>query len=73
LSNQAVQAVLERTLADEAFRAHLLTEPDAALADYDLTESEVVALRALRVDTAEDAGTELEVRQSKKPFWTEFF
>ena len=73
VSNQAVQAVLERTLADESFRARLFAEPDRALAEYDLTADEVSALCALSVDSDEGAATTLDRRQSKKPLWTEFF
>jgi hypothetical protein len=73
VSNQAVQAVLERTLVDEAFRARLFGDPSQAMAEYDLTDEEVAALCALSEDSGEGAATELDRRQSKKPLWTEFF
>ena len=37
MSVEAVQAVLERTVTDPSFRTRLFTEPDVALAEYELT------------------------------------
>jgi len=72
LSNEAVQAVLERTLVDEAFRAQLFAEPEKALEGYDLTSDESVALRTLSIE-AEAAGSgELDQRASKRALWAEF-
>ncbi len=73
MSHEAVQAVLERTLSDEAFRARLFSEPDTALATYDLSEDEAEALRSLTVDSSAGDSGRLDERQSKRPLWTEFF
>src|SRR6266498_710269 len=37
MSTEAVQAVLERTVTDPSFRTRLFSQPDAALAEYELT------------------------------------
>ena len=71
MSIEAVQAVLERTVSDEAFRARLFSHPDAALADFDLTGPESDALRELCVDAGQSHSEALERRETKKllPFW----
>lgn len=75
MSHQAVQAVLERTLSDEEFRARLFSEPGEALEAYDLTPTETEALRALMVETDAGESGQLDQRSSKSaapPFWTQF-
>lgn len=42
-----VKDVLERAIADPAFGRLLLDDPDAALADYDLSEVQLLLLRSL--------------------------
>jgi len=42
-----VKDVLERAVADPAFARQLLDDPDTALADYDLTEVQLLLLRSL--------------------------
>jgi hypothetical protein len=42
-----VKDVLERAVADPAFGRLLLDDPDAALADYDLSEVQLLLLRSL--------------------------
>ena len=42
-----VKDVLERAIADSAFGRLLLDDPDAALADYDLSEVQLLLLRSL--------------------------
>jgi hypothetical protein len=71
MSYEAVQAVLERTIVDASFRARLLAEPDAALADYELTDAENDALRQLSVDASQSESQALDRRETKKvlPFW----
>ena len=51
MSIEAVQAVLERTVADPSFRAKLFAQPDQALAEYELTSEENGALRELTILT----------------------
>lgn len=72
MSHEAVQAVLERTLSDEAFRSQLFAEPEAALATYDLTDDEQTALRTLTVEAETSGSAELDQRQSKRALWLDF-
>jgi hypothetical protein len=71
VSTEAVQAVLERTVTDATFRSRLFTEPDQALADYELTSAESAALRELCVDAGQSQSAALDRRETKKvlPFW----
>ncbi len=69
MSHESIQAVLQRTLSDESFRAKLFSEPDEALEEYELTIEEVEALRSLYVETEASESGELDQRQSKRPFW----
>ena len=71
MSYDAIQAILERTVTDPAFRARLFTQPDEALAEYELTSEESGALRELYVDASQSESAALERRETKKvlPFW----
>jgi hypothetical protein len=71
MSIEAVQAVLERTVSDEAFRARLFSQPEQALAEFELTGSESDALRELYVDASQSQSAALDRRETKKvlPFW----
>ena len=71
MSYDAVQAVLERTVTDPAFRAQLFNDPDHALAEYALTTDESAALHTLSVDASQSESSELDQRETKKvlPFW----
>jgi hypothetical protein len=53
LSREAVQAVISRAVTDGEFRQELFAKPYQALAEYDLTEAEVAALRTIDVETLE--------------------
>ena len=53
MSQRDLEAVIGRAVTDEAFRLLLFADPDAALAGYELTQAEVVALKSVdaeRVD-----------------------
>jgi hypothetical protein len=71
MSSEAVQAVLERTVVDPAFRSRLFSHPDEALAEYELTADESGALRELCVDAGQSESAALDRRETKKvlPFW----
>ena len=71
MSAEAVQAVLERTVTHPAFRTQLFTQPDQALASYQLTDAENHALRELCVDAGQTQSAALDRRETKKvlPFW----
>jgi hypothetical protein len=53
LSRQAVQAIISRAATDSKFRQELFAQPHRTLAEYDLTEAEVAALRTIDVETLE--------------------
>jgi hypothetical protein len=71
MSYEAVQAVLERTVTDPSFRTRLFTQPEEALADYELTSEENGALRELCIDAGSSESAALDRRETKKvlPFW----
>jgi hypothetical protein len=71
MSYEAVQAVLERTVTDTSFRTRLFTEPDEALAEYELSADESTALRELCIDAGHSESSALDRRETKKvlPFW----
>jgi hypothetical protein len=71
MSYEAVQAVLERTVTDPSFRTKLFTQPDDALAEFELSTDENQALRELCVDAGQSDSAVLDRRETKKvlPFW----
>lgn len=71
MSYEAVQAVLERTVTDPSFRIRLFTQPEVALAEYELSTDEDSALRELCVDVGPSESAALDRRETKKvlPFW----
>jgi hypothetical protein len=71
MSYEAVQAVLERTVTDPSFRTQLFTQPEDALANYELSSDENTALRELCVDAGQSESAALDRRETKKvlPFW----
>ena len=71
MSYEAVQAVLERTVTDAAFRTRLFADPNATLAEFELSYSEIEALRALSIDASQSESQALDRRETKKvlPFW----
>jgi hypothetical protein len=56
LSQQALDAVLERAMNDATFRAQLAADPAKALAGYELTDEERAAFQSgsLRAERLED-------------------
>lgn len=51
MSQRELEAVIGRAVMDEEFRLLLFADPNAALAGYELTEEEVVALKRLDVES----------------------
>ena len=64
MSVQDTRKVVSRAVMDEGFRRTLFSDPDKALADYDLTPNEVQALRSLPAETIDDFANHLEERIS---------
>ncbi|HEV8230473.1 MAG TPA: Os1348 family NHLP clan protein [Candidatus Limnocylindria bacterium] len=56
MSQEVLEAVLERAMSDATFRAELAADPAKALAGYDLTDLERATFRtgSLRVERLED-------------------
>jgi hypothetical protein len=53
MSKEAVERVVGRAVLDSEFREALFADPDEVLADYELTEEEVAALKAIDFETME--------------------
>jgi len=53
MSWQALEAVIGRAILDEGFRSALFEDPEAALVEYELTESEVAALKAVDAESVD--------------------
>ncbi|MBP8975074.1 MAG: hypothetical protein KBH93_14520 [Anaerolineae bacterium] len=72
MAKQDLTTIISRALTDEEFRALLLSDPDAALAGYELEEDEEKALRNLPADAFDKLTMDLENRQSKSGFMGAF-
>jgi hypothetical protein len=68
MSKEALTTIVSRCLTDEAYRKQLMSDPDAALADYDLDEDEAKIVRNLPADAFDELTMDLEDRQSKSGF-----
>lgn len=65
MSKEVIITVLKRAVEDEAFRASLKSDPDGALAGFDLTEAERAALSKVDDSLFEGPKEELEQRLSR--------
>lgn len=65
MSYEAVSEVIAHAMLDEEYRKQLFTDPEAALADYALTDEERESLKALDSDVFNQLAVELEERISK--------
>jgi hypothetical protein len=65
MTKEAVEAVVGKAVLDSEFREALFANPDEALAEYDLTEEEITALRAIDFETMESFAGTLDERISK--------
>jgi len=64
MSQQEVEAIIEKAMSDEAFRGQLQADPEAALDGYDLTDQEVGTLaESLGEEFAGALGTRLSKRK----------
>ena len=68
MSREDLTTIVSRALTDEKYRAQLFSDPEAALADYDLDEAEKKMLRNLPADAFDDLTMDVEDRQSKSGF-----
>lgn len=65
MTKEAVQTVIGQAVVDREFRESLFADPDEVLAGYELTEEEIVALKAMDADTVESFAGALDERISK--------
>jgi len=69
MSQQAIEKILGKAVLEVEFRSTLLSDPDLALAGYDLTTAESAALQAMDVEALENLAGALDQRISKSiPF-----
>ena len=64
MSLGVVQKILGRMVAEREFRILVFTDPDQALAGYDLTEHEIKTLKGLSRDKFDAAAANLDERVS---------
>ena len=63
MSQRDLEAVIGRAVLDEAFRHFLFAEPEAALAGYQLTESEMAVFRSVDVESLDAFADSLGIRK----------
>jgi hypothetical protein len=68
MSQQVVEQVIGRAVTDPEFRNLLFSDPDQALAGYDLTEEERKAILAMESKHVEDFAGKLDARITKSKF-----
>jgi hypothetical protein len=68
MSKDDLTTIISRALTDAEYRAQLLSDPDAALAEYSLDEAEKKMLRNLPTDAFDELTMDVEDRQSKSGF-----
>jgi hypothetical protein len=67
MSLGVVQKILGRMVAEREFRILVFTDPDKALAGYDLTEREIKTLKGLSREKFDAAAANLDERVSMSP------
>ncbi len=65
MSAESVKQIIGRAITEEPFRELLFSNPDQALAGFDLTADEIGALKGLRREEFDAAAGDLEQRISK--------
>ena len=65
MSQQSMQAIIGKAIIDTAFRQRMFSDPETALADYELSDGEVAALRAIDFETMECCARTLDDRISR--------
>lgn len=66
MSKQALEAIIGRALLDADFRAGLFANPEQALAECDLTDAEIAAVKLVDAETLEDMARTLMARLSAR-------
>lgn len=65
MSEEQLIEVVGRAVVDAEFRALLISEPESAVKEYDLTEDELASLKNIKPEVFESIGSELEERVSR--------
>jgi len=65
MSKEAVEAIIGKAVLESDFREALFANPDEVLGGYELTEEEMVALKAIDAETLESFAGTLDERISK--------
>jgi hypothetical protein len=65
VSLEVVQLIIGRAVASKEFRDALVANPDAFLADRDVTGDEAAAIKAIDWNAVGSVGTQLEERVSR--------
>lgn len=68
MSQKAVEHIIGRMVTDSQFRKLVFSDPDKALAEYDLTADERQAILALESTAVEDFAGKLDKRITKAKF-----
>lgn len=66
MSKEALEKLFGKAVTDSNFRKELLSNPDKALAGYDLTEDEIKAIKAMDKDSMTKFAGGLDERISKR-------
>ncbi len=69
MAEDQVALIIGRAVTDSKFREQLFSDPEAALAEYDLSEAEKDALRKIKKEDLEDFGGKLDDRITKSKMW----
>lgn len=64
MSREGVAAFLTRVMEDEGFRTQLQANPDATLAQFDLTPEEIAAIKSADPSKLEDLGVDERVSKT---------
>lgn len=68
MSREGVVSFVTRAMEDEAFRAQLKANPDATLAQFDLTAEEIAAIKSADPAKLEDLGVDERVTKTASPY-----
>lgn len=68
MSREDLTTIVSRALTDKDYRDQLLKDPEAALADYNLSDAERSMISKLNADAFDELTMDLEARQSKMGF-----
>ncbi|HEX3049943.1 MAG TPA: Os1348 family NHLP clan protein [Aggregatilineaceae bacterium] len=68
MAREDLTTIVSRALTDAEYRAQLLSNPEAALKDYQLSEAEMKMIRNLNAEAFDELTMDLESRQSKSGF-----